>query len=386
MNIAVSTRFAVTIERDALHKALAFASHVVESKNTIPIISHAKLTAHDQSLTIEATDLDITAAVTVPADLAMLSGESAITAPAGTLADIVRKLPSGAQISLEMAEGGASLALRSGRARFTVNTLTASDFPELNAGERPHAFRLPADGLAKLIAATDFAMSTEETRYYLNGIYFHAAEVEGAPKLRAVATDGHRLARADIDLPAGAAGMPGVIVTRKMVAELTRMVKDGGQDAEIELSERIIRVRFAGATLTSKLIDGTFPDYARVIPAPPPTIATFERKALLETLERVAIIGTGRDRLVRFEFGPERLLLTARNPDLGQAMEEIEPLGYEGAPMTIGFNARYMATILATLTGESVAIGLTDPGSPARIAADGDDSVPLVLMPIRVPA
>jgi DNA polymerase III, beta subunit (EC 2.7.7.7) len=253
----------VTVERSTLLKSLGHVHRVVERRNTIPILSNLLLSASENGLRLKATDLDIEVVETIPADAAE---PGATTVPAHTLYDIVRKLPDGAQVSLETT-GDSGLVLRSGRSRFQLQTLPESDFPDITAGEMAHRFVLPAGELKRLIDKTQFAISTEETRYYLNGIYLHTIDVDGHPVLRAVATDGHRLARVDTAAPKGSVGMPGVIVPRKAVSEIQKLLEDGESEVAVELSGSKIRVATASVVLTSKLIDGTFPDYQRVIPS-----------------------------------------------------------------------------------------------------------------------
>src|ERR1700751_165138 len=253
----------VTVERSELLKSLGHVHRVVERRNTIPILANVLLHGDRSKLSLKATDLDIEVTDTIAAEVA--PGGST-TVPAHMFFDIVRKLPDGAQIVLESSGDRAALAIRSGRSRFTLQTLPESDFPDLAAGEMTHKFALKASDLKRLIDKTQFAISTEETRYYLNGIYLHAAGTAKAQTLRAVATDGHRLAQLDLPAPQGAAGMPGVIVPRKTVSEVLRLMEDNEAEVAIELSSGKIRFGIGDAILTSKLIDGTFPDYARVIP------------------------------------------------------------------------------------------------------------------------
>src|SRR5436190_13463255 len=253
----------VTIERSAFLKALNHVQSVVERRNTIPILSNVLVRAKDATVKLTATDLDIEIIEEAPADIAQ---EGAVTVPAHLLHDIVRKLPDGAQLELDQGPDRGRLSIVSGRSRFALQALPPEDFPDLAAREPANHFNISAAELKRLIEKTRFAISTEETRYYLNGIYLHAAESGGKSVLRAVATDGHRLAQAELPLPAGAKDMPGVIVPRKTVAELAKLAEDGDGDVRIELSPSKIRVSTARVVLTSKLIDGTFPDYERVIP------------------------------------------------------------------------------------------------------------------------
>ena len=251
-------------DRATLLKALAHVQSVVEKRNTIPILANVLIAVRDSRLTLTATDMEIAVVEDVAATT---SRTGACTAPAATLYEIVRKLPEGAEVELEHHGGDAQLALRSGRYATSLVVLPTEDFPSMTAGSLPHRFAVSALALRGLIDRTRFAISTEETRYYLNGIYIHAAETDGTRVLRAVATDGHRLARVEEPLPDGAGGMPGVIVPRKTVAELRKLLDEVSGDVSIALSDTRIQFHVDGITLTSKLIDGTFPEYERVIPA-----------------------------------------------------------------------------------------------------------------------
>ncbi|PZQ11339.1 MAG: DNA polymerase III subunit beta [Ancylobacter novellus] len=370
----------VTLERAALLKALAHVHRVVERRNTIPILANVLLRAADGALKLQATDLDLEIVERVAAEVGQ---GGATTVPAHTFYDIVRKLPDGSQVALEMSGERGQLTIRAGRSRFTLQTLPDSDFPDLAAGELPVRFEMSAADLRRLIDKTQFAISTEETRYYLNGIYLHVADVAAGPLLRAVATDGHRLARVEIPAPAGAKGMPGVIVPRKTVAEIQRLVEDPEGIVAVELSATKIRVSFGEAVLTSKLIDGTFPDYNRVIPTGNDKRLTVDRAEFASAVDRVSTISSERGRAVKLSLADRRLVLTVTNPDSGNATEEIE-VDYESDPLDIGFNSRYLLDIASQLEGDTALIRLADPGSPTLVQ-DRDDAPALyVLMPMRV--
>jgi DNA polymerase-3 subunit beta len=375
-----STAMRVTVERAALLRSLGHVHRVVERRNTIPILSNVLLRATDGGLQLRATDLDIEVTETVPADV---SDPGATTVPAHVIYDIVRKLPEGAQVSLETGGESGQMTIRSGRSRFALGALPEGDFPDLAAGELPHSFGIAAADLKRLIEKTQFAISTEETRYYLNGIYLHTIEAEGL-KLRAVATDGHRLARVEIDAPEGSAGMPGIIVPRKAVAEIQKLVDDGGDSVAIDLSPAKIRLRFAsGVTLISKLIDGTFPDYQRVIPAGNDKRLTVERESFARAVDRVSTISSERGRAVKLGLQEGRLSLSVNNPDSGSATEELD-VDYEAAGLDIGFNARYLLDITGQLEGDTALFKLADPGSPTLIQDREGASALYVLMPMRV--
>ncbi|GAB3118570.1 DNA polymerase III subunit beta [Novispirillum itersonii] len=371
----------LTIERSTLLKALGHVQSVVERRNTIPILSNVKLEARDAGLALSATDLDLAIVETVTADVQV---DGAITAPAHTLYDIIRKLPDGAQVELSQTPGDVQMTLRSGRSRFALPCLPVEDFPNLGAGEATHTFTLAASELQTLIDRTKFAISTEETRYYLNGIYLHAATSSGVPVLRAVATDGHRLARVEVPLPEGAAEMPGVIVPRKAVTELRKLIDEGALDVTIALSETKVRFSFGhGGTLTSKLIDGTFPDYERVIPQDNDKILEVDKKLFSDAVDRVSAISTEKSRAIKVAMDQGTVTLSASSPEAGSAVEELE-CSYAAAALEIGFNSRYLLDIMAQVEGDAARFAMADAASPTVIREVADASAVYVLMPMRV--
>jgi DNA polymerase-3 subunit beta len=368
------------IEKSALLKALQHVTSVVERRNTIPILSNVVLRAEGGALHFKATDLDIEVTETAPAEIA---APGATTAPAHTLHDIVRKLPEGAQIELVRQGEDGRMALTAGRSRFLLACLPADDFPDLGLSGMSHRFEVPARDLARLIEKTRFAISTEETRYYLNGIYLHALETPEGHRLRAVATDGHRLARMDVDLPDGAAGMPGVIVPRKTVHELAKLLADHSESVSVELSANKIRFTAGHVVLTSKLIDGTFPDYQRVIPQSNDKTLHVENAAFISAVDRVSTLSSEKGRAVKLNISGSKLVLSVNNPESGSATEEI-PAEYTGEPMEIGFNARYLLDISAQFEGEQAAFKLSDASAPTVMQDEKDISALYVLMPMRV--
>lgn len=370
----------VVLERSNLLKSLGHVHRVVERRNTIPILSNVLLSADGASLEMKATDLDLEV---TEAAAANVEQAGATTVPAHLLHDIIRKLPEGAEVMLKMEEGGNALSIVSGRSTFRLQCLPQADFPELSAGQFPHIFRLESESLRDLIEKTQFAISTEETRYYLNGIYLHAIEADGALKLRAVATDGHRLARAEIEAPAGSEGMPGIIIPRKTVGELQKLVDDPDVAVTVELSETKIRFTIGSVILTSKLIDGTFPDYQRVIPTGNDKELVIDRQSFSAAVDRVSTVSSERGRAVKLSIADGQVTLTVNNPDSGSATEEI-PAGYDAEAIEIGFNARYLLDVAAQLTGSEAKFLLADAGSPTIIQDTSDDRALYVLMPMRV--
>ena len=374
----------LTIERAALLKALSHVQSVVERRTTIPILSNVLLQAGSGKLAMSATDMDLEIVEQVAA---RIDRDGRTTAPAHTLYDIVRKLRDGAQVELETLGGRNEMALRSGRSTFTLACLPPEDYPVMSSAELPHHFTLTAAELRALIDRTRFAISTEETRYYLNGIYLHATKSNEVPVVRAVATDGHRLARVEMTAPEGAAGMPGIIVPRKAVLELRKLIEEGDEEVQIALSETKIRCAIGEAALTSKLIDGTFPDYDRVVPAANDKILEVDCKSFAEAVDRVSTISTERSRAVKLAIERGNLVVSATSPENGSANEELE-VRYQSTPLEIGFNSRYLLDITDQIRGEYVQFQMADAGSPTILRDSAPEangaSALYVLMPMRV--
>ncbi len=370
----------VTVERAQLLKSLGHVHRVVERRNTIPILGNVLIRADNARLSLKATDLDLEVTETLPAEAA--TGGST-TVPAHMFYDIVRKLPDGSQIVLESDSERSMLAIRAGRSRFTLQTLPESDYPDLAAGEMTHSFTLSAADVKRLIDRTQFAISTEETRYYLNGIYLHAAGSAKEQTLRAVATDGHRLAQFDLPLPKSAVGMPGVIVPRKTVGEVQRLIEDTEAEISVELSQGKIRFTLANVVLTSKLIDGTFPDYGRVIPQNNEKELVVDKRDFEAAVDRVSTISSERGRAVKLALSAGKLVLSVVNPDSGSATEELE-VEYASDPLDIGFNSRYLLDIAAQIQGDAAVLKLADPGSPTLVQDKANRDALYVLMPMRV--
>jgi DNA polymerase-3 subunit beta len=370
----------VVIERNVLFRSLNHVQGVVERRNTIPILSNVLLDATGGRLRLTATDLDLEIVEDVAAEIATAG---ATTAPAHLMADIVRKLPDGAQLELTRSGDADRLDIHSGRSRFSLPALPKEDFPVLTAGEGGHSFRVAAAELGRLIERTRFAISNEETRYYLNGIYLHEAAPDGSATLRAVATDGHRLAQAEIALPDGAAGMAGVIVPRKCVNELAKLMD--GHDGEVDVSVTPAKIRFAfgDIVVTSKLIDGTFPDYERVIPFANDREMQVDAATFAEAVDRVSTVSSDKGRAVKLSLEGDRLTLSVNSPDSGSATEEIA-VGYTSDPLEIGFNARYLLDITAQLESETGKFYFSDPGAPTLVRDNDDAAALYVLMPMRV--
>ncbi|MCW5732322.1 MAG: DNA polymerase III subunit beta [Alphaproteobacteria bacterium] len=370
----------LTIERAALLTSLGHVQSVVERRNTIPILSNVQLEASSSALSLTATDLDIAIVERVAARVAQTG---AATVPAHTLYDIVRKLPDGADIELAFRAGDSRLVLRAGRSDFTLASLPKEDFPAMAIGELPHRFQVAAGELRRLIDKTRFAISTEETRYYLNGIYLHAAQSSGVPMLRAVSTDGHRLARVEIPLPEGAAGMPGVIVPRKAVNELYKLLDANEGTVQVALSDTKIRFTFEQAVLTSKLIDGSFPDYERVIPTGNAKFLEVDARSFAAAVDRVSTISSEKSRAVKLAVEKDRLVVSATSPENGSATEELAA-AYAGDGLEIGFNSRYIMDIMQQVEGDTARFAFDHADSPTLVREAGDESALFVIMPMRV--
>ncbi len=369
----------IKIDRAALLRSLNHVQSVVERRNTIPILSNVLLTADDGALTMATTDMDLEIHESVAAQIDM---PGATTVPAHTLHDIVRKLPDQSDVELDLADGGNIMTVKAGRSMFRLSCLPVADFPELGKAEFSAAFPIKSADLRALIDRTKFAMSTEETRYYLNGIYLHEADSNGIKVLRAVATDGQRLARFEMPLPAGAEGMPGVIVPRKTVAELRKLVEEAADTIQINLSQSKIRFTFDHIVLTSKLIDGTFPNYEQVIPKGNDKVIELNPKIFSGAIDRVSTISDGKSRAVKIALAGSTMTLSANSPEAGSATEDLEVHGNDN--LEIGFNARYLLDITSQMEGEGCRLTLADAASPTIIEDISDHSALYVLMPLRV--
>ncbi len=378
----------ITIERAALLRSLGHVQSVVERRTTIPILSNVLLKAAGSELSLSATDMELEIVEAVPAAV-VRAGQ--ITAPAHTLYEIVRKLPDGSQIELDCGGDSSVLTLRSGRSQFKLGCLPVDDFPQFVSGNLSHRFELAASDLRALIDRTRFAISTEETRYYLNGIYIHASRTvtgtgPGAadlPVLRAVATDGHRLARIEMPLPEGAATIPGVIIPRKTVNEIRKLIDEAAARIEISVSETKIRFAFDSITVISKLIDGTFPDYERVIPVGNDKIMELHAKPFAAAVDRVATISTEKSRAIKLTLRRNTLTLSATSPEAGSATEDFE-VHYDGPLIEIGFNSRYLLDIVQQIDGDIARFIMADLAAPAIIRDSADGGALYVLMPMRV--
>jgi DNA polymerase III subunit beta len=370
----------VTLERNHLLKSLGHVHRVVERRNTYPILANVLLKAGDGGIDLRATDLDIEVTENVPA---MVGTAGATTVPAHTLYEIVRKLSDGAEVRLET-EGAEQLLLSSGRSRFHLACLSPDSFPDLKSGSFSHQFSMPAPSLRELIERTQFAISNEETRYYLNGIYLHTLDIGGGTILRAVATDGHRMARAETEAPEGSKGMPGIIIPKKTVGEVQKLLDGADDEVSVEVSDTKIRFTLNGVVLLSKLIEGTFPDYERVTPKNNDKEMNVDKASFATAVDRVSTIASERGgKAVKLSVKEGQLELSVTNPDHGTASEELA-VSFEPESFEIGFNARYLLDIIGQIRSETAVFLFNDAGSPTLVKESGEAKALYVLMPMRV--
>jgi DNA polymerase-3 subunit beta len=368
------------IEKTVLLKTLNHVQNIVEKRNTVPVLSNVRIEAGNDGISFKATDMDTEITEIVDAKI-MENG--AITAPAHMLYDIVRKLTDGAEVELVYPDEKEQLSIASGRSKFSLSTIGVEDFPVISSDELPTNFVMKRDELKDVIDRTQFAASTEETRYYLNGLYIHPKDEGETKVLRIVATDGHRLACVESPLPEGAAGMQGVILPRKTVAEVRKLLDDTGAELiKISLSDSKVRFVMEDITLASKLIDGTYPDYERVIPTNNTKILELKVNDLAKAVDRVSVVAE-RTRAIKMIANKNHVIVTTSSPDLGSAIEEMEAT-YDAESLEVGYNFRYLLDILAEIKGETAQFSFNDSSSPSIIHDTSDASAIYVLMPMRV--
>lgn len=370
----------LSIERGTLLKAVSQAQSVVERRNTIPILANVLIEAEGDTVQFRATDLDIEV---VDRATAHVERAGATTVAATTLHEIVRKLPDGALVTLTADSAAGRLSVEAGRSNFSLATLPREDFPVMATSEYDTNFSAAAPVLRRLFDKSKFAISTEETRYYLNGVYMHVSEADGGKVLRCVATDGHRLARIDADLPPEADGMPGVIVPRKTVGELRKLLDDDEAQIAVSVSETKIRFATPEITLTSKVIDGTFPDYTRVIPQANTKRLEVDASEFAQAVDRVATVSSERSRAVKLQLEEDKLVLSVNAPDSGAAEEELA-VAYGDDRMEIGFNAKYLLEIASQVDRENAVFLFNSSGDPTVMREGNDQSALYVVMPMRV--
>jgi DNA polymerase III subunit beta len=359
--------------REAILKPLQTVVGVVERRQTMPILSNVLLAARDGRLSVTATDLEVEMVAETEVDA---HSDGDITVPGRKLHEICRALPESAK--LEIALSGERLTIKAGRSRFTLSTLRPTDFPTIEEISSKQKLTVARADLRRLVDKTHFSMAQQDVRYYLNGMLLETER----RKLRAVATDGHRLALSELELAAAVNRDEQIIVPRKGVLELNRLL-DGDGEVELSLGANHIRIQLDGVRLTSKLIDGRFPEYARVIPNEPPNVIKADRDLLRQALQRTAILSNEKYRGVRLEVSTNSVVLQANNPEQEEAVETLE-VEYAGDPMEIGFNVNYLLDALAAVDGEQVELGVTDANSSCLMRSPGDTSTKFVVMPMRL--
>lgn len=373
--------FGISIKRGELLKSLSHLQSIVEKRNTLPILSNIKLEAREGGeFAMTVTDMDVVATEIIPVDVAQAG---ALTVPAAMLYDIVRKLPADADINLTSEESSGQLAVQAGASHFTLPYLPASDFPQISQGDMPTNFKMQTDEFLRLLARARFAVSNEETRYYLNGVYLHIAGDGDERKLKSVATDGHRLALVETALPEGANNMTGAIIPRKTVGELCKILEEQGEEVEVSLSEAKILISCGNITFLSKLVDGNYPDYTRVIPENNDKLLELDTDYFTEAVDRVATMATTKTRGVKFSLTLGALTLSARGTDGGFAEEKFD-VSYSADEFETGFNSRYMLEMMSQLEGDTTQFLFSDPGAPAIVRDPSDVQSLYVIMPMRV--
>jgi len=370
----------VSIERSALLKAMSQAQSVVERRNTIPILANVLIEAEGGEISFRATDLDIEVVYKV---VGMVERAGATTVGAHTLHEIVRKLPDGAMVELTDDVTSNRLDVVAGRSSFSLATLPREDFPIMANSEYACNFSAKSEILRRLFDKSKFAISTEETRYYLNGVYMHSSDGTNGKVLRCVATDGHRLARIDTELPDGAETLPGVIVPRKTVGELRKLLDVDGIKIAVSVSETKIKFATPEMILTSKVIDGSFPDYTRVIPQGNTRRLEVDAAEFAQAVDRVSTVSSERSRAVKLTLEDDRLVLSVNAPDSGAAEEELV-VAYADERLEIGFNAKYLLEIAGQVDRENAVFMFNSSGDPTLMREGNDESAVYVVMPMRV--
>ena len=366
-----------TVDRNTPLKPLGHVYSVVERRNTIPILSNVLIETNSSKVSFTATDMDMDI---VEETTCIVSSQGKVTLSAHTLYDIIRKLPDGSEVKVELKE--LNVEISAGNSKFILPTLPVDDYPIMTNIEKDHEFDVQSIDLANVIDNTKFAISLEETRYYLNGIFLHVPNSD-IQKLRAVATDGHRLAQAEIPLPEGASNMPGIILPRKAVGEIRKLTDSTDGKIKVIISNTKAQFVFPNSILTTKLIDGSFPDYQRVIPKENLNKLVVSNQEFSKAIDRVSTVSLEKSRAVKLSLSNNLLSLNVNSHDLGNASEDLE-IDYSYDNIEIGFNSKYLLDITSQIQGKEIQILLSDSASPALITDPDQDGVIFVLMPMRV--
>jgi DNA polymerase-3 subunit beta len=362
-------------DRESLLRPLQLVTGVVERRQTLPVLSNLLISAGSQGLSITGTDLEVELVAEVPEVSVEEPGQ--VTIPARKLTDIWRSLPDGATVKIEVS--GDRVTLRSGRSRFTLSTLPAGDFPKIDSVPGEVEFSLPQQDIRRLLEQVSFSMAQQDVRYFLNGMLLEVTD----DHIRSVATDGHRMAMCTLNQAVPVAQRVQAIVPRKGVIEMGRLLDDESGDVALQISDNHLRLRSGAFTLTTKLVDGKFPDYEKVIPRDSNQVLTGDRETLRQAFHRAAILSNEKYRGVRLTFGLDQLTVQANNPEQEEA-EETVPVDYSGTQLEIGFNVSYLQDVLGALGTESVRLSVSDANSSALIEGDGNDTALYVIMPMRL--
>lgn len=372
-----TSSFHLIIEKSSFNRALAHCQGVVERRNTVPILSHVLLEAQGNLLKITATDLDLSFVETLPADV---RAEGKITVPAHLLFDVVRKLPEGASLELKVEKDGQVLGLVSAKSSYSFSCLPPIDFPLMTEENLPCTFKMPSAEFASLIDKTRFSMSTEETRYYLNGIFFHTTS-NGL--LKAVTTDGLRLAQAHVSLPDAAAQMPSIIMSRKTIQEIRKLIEEVTGDITLSLSENQVRFSVGSSVLISRLIEGKFPDYEQVIPLGNNKTLDVDVKAFADSVDRVSLMSTDKLRPIKIHVENKTMSISAHSTETGSAVEELD-VNYNGTPLNLGFNAKFVLDVAQQIEGPTLQFLIGEEHQAIILKDATTDAALYVLMPMRV--
>ena len=364
----------LSIQREAFLKPLQQVIGVVERRQTLPVLGNVLLNATKRNVKLTATDLEVELQAQV--DVAVAEPGD-ITLPARKLLDICRTLPEGAALDISVKQERA--LVRSGKSRFTLSTLPATEFPAIDKLKNPGKFSVSQKDLRNLIERTSFAMAQQDVRYYLNGLMLEP----DAGLLRAVATDGHRLALCELQAEVGGDLEQQVIVPRKGIQELHRLLDEVDSPAQVEIGTNHIRITTDQLRFTSKLIDGRFPDYQRVIPKNADKRLTINRDLLRQALTRTSILSNEKYRGIRLDISKNNIKIQAHNPEQEEAVEEIDAI-YDNESLVLGFNVTYLLDVLNVISTEDVEVFLNDANSSALINRPGSDDCRYVVMPMRL--
>ena len=369
----------ISIERNVFLNSLSHVQNIVEKKNTIPILSNILISTNANNITLCATDMDVVISELVNCKVIE---EGSVTTPAHTLYEIVRKIQEGSDIEL-ISNDGNKLSVRSGKSKFSLACLPKDDFPKIDEIKLEDEFVIKNEVLKNIIDKTKFAISNEETRYYLNGLYFHSVTINDEKKLRAVSTDGHRLAKFEAKLPEGVNNIPGVIIPKKTIGEVRKLLDEFNEDIKISLNENKIVFYFKNIVLSSKLIDGSFPDYEKVIPQNNDKTFLVDTNLIYGAVDRVSTVSDEKSRSVKLVIFNNLVSLSSNSAETGSGAEDLI-IEYQGEKIEIGYNAKYLMEIINQVNGDKITFQLLDSSSPSIIKDSNDKNTLYILMPMRV--